>query len=83
MLKNAIIIILSLLLIIIIYAYLCLSNSMQNYQKERLTFVMTKQEEIKRGLERKKKDAPNRCTERIQSALLKSFPKTRNNPHLR
>ena len=48
MLKNAIIIILSLLLIIIIYAYLCLSNSMQNYQKERLTFVMTKQEEIKK-----------------------------------
>jgi hypothetical protein len=48
MLKNAIIIILSLLLIIIIYAYLCLSNSMQNYQKERLTFVMSKQEEIKK-----------------------------------
>jgi hypothetical protein len=48
MLKNAIIIILSLLLIIIIYAYVCLSNNMQNYEKERLTYVITKQEEIKK-----------------------------------
>ena len=48
MVKNAIIIILSLLLIIIIYAYVCLSNSMQSYEKERLTYVITKQEEIKK-----------------------------------
>jgi uncharacterized protein YxeA len=48
MLKNAIIIILSLLLIIIIYAYLCLSNGMQNYEKERLAYVITKEEEIKK-----------------------------------
>lgn len=48
MLKNAVIIILSLLLIIIIYAYVSLSNGMQNYEKERLTYVITREEEIKK-----------------------------------
>ena len=48
MLKDAVIIILSLLLIIIIYAYVCLSNGMQNYEKERLAYVITKEEEIKK-----------------------------------
>jgi hypothetical protein len=48
MLKDAVIIILSLLLIIIIYAYVCLSNSMQNYEKERLAYVITKEGEIKK-----------------------------------
>lgn len=48
MLKDAVIIILSLLLIIIIYAYVCLSNGMQNYEKERLAHVITKEGEIKK-----------------------------------
>ena len=48
MLKEAVIIILSLLLIIIIYAYVCLSNGMQNYEKERLAHVIIKEVEIKK-----------------------------------
>ena len=48
MLKDAVIIILSLLLIIIIYAYVCLSNGMQNYEKERLSYVIIKEGEIKK-----------------------------------
>ena len=48
MLKDAVIIILSLLLIIIIYAYVCLSNGMQNYEKERLAHVIIKEVEIKK-----------------------------------
>ena len=48
MFKNAIIVILSILLIIILYAYVCLSNSMQNYEKERLTYIISKEDEIKK-----------------------------------
>ncbi len=48
MVKNAIIVILSILLIIILYAYVCLSNSMQNYEKERLSYIISKEDEIKK-----------------------------------
>jgi hypothetical protein len=48
MFKNAIIVILSILIIIILYAYVCLSNSMQNYEKERLTYIISKEDEIKK-----------------------------------
>ncbi len=48
MFKNAIIVILSILLIIILYAYVCLSNSMQNYEKERLSYIISKEDEIKK-----------------------------------
>jgi hypothetical protein len=48
MFKNAIIVILSILIIIILYAYVCLSNNMQNYEKERLTYIISKEDEIKK-----------------------------------
>lgn len=47
MIKNTIIVILLLLLIITFYAYLCLSNNMTNFQKERMEYIYKKEADIK------------------------------------
>ncbi len=46
MLKNTIIIILTLLLIITLYSYFCLSNKMLDYEKDRMEFICKKEKEI-------------------------------------
>jgi len=46
MIKNTIIVILLLLLLITFYAYICLSNNMTDFQKERLEYVLKKENEI-------------------------------------
>jgi hypothetical protein len=47
MIKNTIIVILLLLLLITFYAYLCLSNNMMDYQKERMEHILQKEKELK------------------------------------
>ena len=47
MIKNTIIVILLLLLLITFYAYMCLSNNMVDFQKERMEFILSKETELK------------------------------------
>ena len=47
MIKNTIIVILLLLLLITFYAYMCLSNNMVDFQKDRLQHIVKKEAEIK------------------------------------
>lgn len=47
MIKNTIIVILLLLLLITFYAYMCLSNNMIDFQKERMEHILKKETEIK------------------------------------
>ena len=47
MIKNTIIVILLLLLLITFYAYMCLSNNMVDFQKERMQHIVKKEAELK------------------------------------
>lgn len=47
MIKNTIIVILLILLLITFYAYMCLSNNMTDFQKERMEHILKKENEIK------------------------------------
>ncbi len=47
MIKNTIIVILLILLLITFYAYMCLSNNMVDYQKERMQHIVKKEAELK------------------------------------
>ncbi len=47
MIKNTIIVILLLLLLITFYAYMCLSNNMVDFQKERMQYIAKKDSELK------------------------------------
>jgi hypothetical protein len=47
MLKNTIIIILTLLLIITLYSYFCLSNKMIDFQQDRMNYIYNKEKEFK------------------------------------
>lgn len=47
MIKNTIIVILLLLLLITFYAYMCLSNNMVDFQKERMQYIAKKDAELK------------------------------------